>query len=843
MNSARSLVRSQGKIVFIFLAVTLVLGGCGGGSVSSPAPAPVTPTPSISVTVAPVTASVQVGQQMSFTATVANDSSNKGVTWALAGTGCTAMACGTLSAASSASGVAITYTAPASVPNPASVTLTATSVTDGTKTSATSITITAAPPAIAVTLSQTTVGLMIGGTASFTATVTNDAATKGVTWSLSGAGCSGATCGTLSATSTASGAAVTYSAPSTLPSPATVALTATSITDGTKSATATITLTAAPSPIAVSLSQTAATVPVNGTTSFIATVANDTSNRGVNWTLSGAGCSGAACGTLSSSSSASGVGVTYTAPSSVPSPATVTLTATSVADSTKTAAATITITAGPAIVVSVSPMTASIATGGATSSFTATVQNDSQNKGVTWTLSGADCSGATCGTVSPTSSASGVAVTYTSPGTASGTTVTLTATSVAASAVSAASTITLTPLLPKLINLGLGQGPELVVDTNGNIDLAWTNAGVVFARSTDSGNTLTTKQISNGGSLFGMAVDASARINLLTFFNSAFTLDASSDGTNFVGSDVSSLILSHSAPELLASPSGSVVLPQITISTGIFLGLVSQNRVVTVSEDFDVDFDLVAASGPQGQIYLAWQKQSNSVAQCAIVFSASLDGGLTFSRPLNISNNPAECAELPQFYIDAAGGVNLAWTTIAGFQDNNGPLVNPNELYFARSTDQGQTWSTPTPLVGINQYTGSGDDASGVGDPQIAEESSGAIDVVFDATTTTDTIALFARSTDGGKTFGTPLTLATGGANTPNTVIDSCGGINVVYAGATDIFFTRSTDGGATFTPPTNLSNASKSEFNALIAAGGKNVYVVWEDLTNIYFQAVKVCP
>src|SRR5260370_41553684 len=49
-----------------------------------------------------------------------------------------------------------------------------------------------------------------------------------------------------------------------------------------------------------------------------------------NWSLSGAGCNGATCGTLSASSSASGVAITYTAPASVPNPATVTLTATSV---------------------------------------------------------------------------------------------------------------------------------------------------------------------------------------------------------------------------------------------------------------------------------------------------------------------------------------------------------------------------------------------------------------------------------------------------------------------------------------------------------------------------------
>src|SRR6266478_5352084 len=95
----------------------------------------------ISVSVAPPTASVAVNATQPFTATVQNDSQNKGVTWALSGTGCSGAACGTLSANSSASGVAITYTAPSSVPNPATVTLTATSVSDGTKSSAATITV------------------------------------------------------------------------------------------------------------------------------------------------------------------------------------------------------------------------------------------------------------------------------------------------------------------------------------------------------------------------------------------------------------------------------------------------------------------------------------------------------------------------------------------------------------------------------------------------------------------------------------------------------------------------------------------------------------------------------
>jgi hypothetical protein len=99
------------------------------------------------------------------------------------------------------------------------------------------------------------------------------------------------------------------------------------------------------------------------------------------------------------------------------------------------------------------------------------------------------------------------------------------------------------------------------------------------------------------------------------------------------------------------------------------------------------------------------------------------------------------------------------------------------------------------------------------------------------------------RSTDGGQTFSPHLTRATGGATSPVVAIDSCGGIDVAYAGATDIFFTRSTDGGSTFTPPTNRSNSVVSEFNPLIAISGKNAYMTWEDSSNVYFQTIKVCP
>ena len=418
--------------------------------------AQVTVMAEITVSVSPVTASVQSGKTESVTATVKNDTQNKGVTWTLSGAGCTGAGCGTLSAASSASGAAITYTAPASVPAPAIVTLTAKSVTDTSKTAAATITVTA-PPAVGVSVNPTSASVESGKTHSVTATVTNDPQNKGVTWTLTGAGCMGAACGALSAASSASGVAITYTAPAGVPSPATVTLTAKSVADTSKTAVTTITVTAPPA-VAVSVNPTSASVQTGKTQSVTATVPNDTQNKGVTWTLRGAGCTGASlrnavgcverfgCGNyLYGSGECSGAGgrdadgaVGYGCEQER-----------CYDDHSGTAP--------PPVGVTVNPISASVQTG-LTQSVTATVTNDPQNKGVTWVLTGAGCAGATCGTLSAASSASGVAIVYTAPASVPAPAiVTLTAQSVTDVSKSAVTTITITAAPP----VGVAVNPRL----------------------------------------------------------------------------------------------------------------------------------------------------------------------------------------------------------------------------------------------------------------------------------------------------------------------------------------------------------------------------------------------
>src|SRR5713226_6061637 len=92
--------------------------------------------------------------------------------------------------------------------------------------------------------------------------------------------------------------------------------------------------------------------------------------------------------------------------------------------------------------VTISPTSASVPAGTGTQNFTATVMNDYLSRGVTWALSGAGCSMATCGSLANVTTSS---VTYNAPAAVPNpATVTLTATSVNDTAKSATATITVT---------------------------------------------------------------------------------------------------------------------------------------------------------------------------------------------------------------------------------------------------------------------------------------------------------------------------------------------------------------------------------------------------------------
>jgi hypothetical protein len=420
-------------------------GGTGGGGGTSPT------VTSVTVTCTPT--SVQTGQTSQCSATVTGTGSySSAVTWSA------------VSGTVSSSGV---YTAPATIPASGSDTIKAISTEDSTKSGTATVTVT---PAIVVSVTPTTASVEVGSTQQFAATVLNST-NSAVTWQVNGVAGGNAALGTISMTGL-------YTAPSAVPSPATITVTAVAQADSTKSASATVTVTPA---IVVSVTPTTASLEVGSTQQFAATVSNS-SNSAVTWQVNGVAGGNAALGTISMTG-------LYTAPTSVPSPATITVTAVAQADSTKSASATVTVT--PAIVVSVTPTTASLEVG-STQQFAATVSNSS-NSAVTWQVNGIAGGNAALGTVSTTGL-------YTAPSAVpSPATITVTAVAQADSTKSASATVTVTPAIvvsvtPSFATVAPGATQQFTATVQNTADVA-----VTWQVNGTTGGSATTGTISVDG--------------------------------------------------------------------------------------------------------------------------------------------------------------------------------------------------------------------------------------------------------------------------------------------------------------------------------------------------------
>jgi len=389
----------------------------------------------MTVSVSPQSAKLPAGtnQTQQFKAVVANDPDNRGVTWSIAGCSGSGSICGTVSPISTASGVPTTYAAPATPPNPAALTIVATSVTDGSKSSSAMLTIT---PRISVSVAPQSGPVPANTAQQFTATVTNDPNNRGVAWSLTGTGCNGGPCGRLS---NVMDNPVTYGAPDHVPSPATETLTATAVADNTASASITITITGT---IVINVFPANLTIALGDTRQFSAGLINDFSNQGVRWSVSGCP-SGTNCGTFSPATTLNGVPTNYTAPATASQDVQATITARSIADPKRSGTADLLIsTTSKPISIALTPSAASVQVGGA-QPFNAAVSNDPSDSGVTWSITGCSEGRSACGVIA----GAGTDIVYAAPswpGLAQSSAV-VTATSVADTNKSASALVTILP--------------------------------------------------------------------------------------------------------------------------------------------------------------------------------------------------------------------------------------------------------------------------------------------------------------------------------------------------------------------------------------------------------------
>jgi hypothetical protein len=286
-----------------------------------------------------------------------------------------------------------------------------------------------------------------------------------------------------------------------------------------------------------------------------------------------------------------------------------------------------------------------------------------------------------------------------------------------------------------------------------------------------------------------------------------------------------------------------------------------------VSNSPGASFGQQIAVDHSGNVYVVWL--DNSPGYPAVFFAVSSDAGITFSTPLNVSNDPNGATSL-QMTLDVTGNIDVVWGSPSGNSfsglfsrsidggatfsapatiangiptmglDSSGNIyvgwVDPVSLnvFFSRSVDGGATFSTPTQASNRPQVCCAHVSA-------IAVDGAGNIDLVWQSCISYCNV-WFARSIDGGASFSSSISIAGTLESSPlvGMALDSVGNIYVVYntVPLNDIFLVRSTDGGVTFSG-TNVSQENNplqppphaEPCCARIAIDSQdNIDVVWDD-------------
>jgi hypothetical protein len=191
--------------------------------------------------------------------------------------------------------------------------------------------------------------------------------------------------------------------------------------------------------------------------------------------------------------------------------------------------------------------------------------------------------------------------------------------------------------------------------------------------------------------------------------------------------------------------------------------------------------DLAVAA--DGSVYAAWTEYEGP-----LWFTRSRDGGRTFSRLIKVNEKQGEPARGPSLAV-AGQTVHLAWTD--------------GDIRVATSTDGGASFGAPLRVTRSSGYT----DA-----PKIALDPSGALHLAYEE----DSRILYARSTDGARSFGQARPLSEAGAGFPALGVDGARGVYVTYERfprgqhrPRGLGFTRSRDGGVNFSPPETIPGSA----------------------------------
>jgi hypothetical protein len=242
-------------------------------------------------------------------------------------------------------------------------------------------------------------------------------------------------------------------------------------------------------------------------------------------------------------------------------------------------------------------------------------------------------------------------------------------------------------------------------------------------------------------------------------------------------------------------------------------GGITWSAPVNVSNNTAGSYTPKIAVEAGGTIHVVWQDWTPGNSE--IFYSKSTDGGITWSAPVNVSNNAGN--QMSQTIAVDAGIIYLAW-----WDSGN------REIFYSNSSDGGFTWSTP-----VNASNTAGNSV----EPAIAVDA-GTIYLAWADDTPGNREVLYSKSIDGGGTWSASVNVSnnSGVSQFPSIAIDSSNNLHVVWMdntpGNMEIFYSNSTDGGTTWSAAVNASNSTGESSIPVISIGAGTIYLAWYDDT-----------
>jgi len=237
-----------------------------------------------------------------------------------------------------------------------------------------------------------------------------------------------------------------------------------------------------------------------------------------------------------------------------------------------------------------------------------------------------------------------------------------------------------------------------------------------------------------------------------------------------------------------------------------------------------------------GIIHVVWEDYRRDSQLGDIYYAKSTDGGMTFGDdvcvddPITITSRQIN----PVIAVDSRETIHVAWED---YRDN----AELGNIYYAKSTDGGQTFGTDTRIDDI--FT----DTTHQCNPAIAVDPLETLFIVWEDYRNAPHLGdiYCARSTDGGETFeenlmvDDPITI-THRQIRPAVAVDDKGIVYVAWEDYRDntelgnIYCAKSMDSGKTFENDVMVDDAvtiSTHQAKPAIATAGQGlVHIVWED-------------